>query len=293
MLELQASHKNIKLTLQVSQDCPDNICTDPDRAKQILVNIVGNAVKFTMAGCVDIFMRQGQRGDVHNTIEIEVKDTGPGMSEEQVSALFKRFSQVDDSLTRAFGGCGLGLVLAKNFAQGLGGDVTLLKSAPMLGSTFLIRIATGLPASKATAQERDTEQQATNMKPLKDKQILVIDDSPDIRELYSFALLEAGAKILLAENGIDGVRMALKDQPDAVLMDVQMPLLSGCDAAKQLREHGFTKPILALSAHALPEERTKALASGCNTYASKPIPRSKLIDLIKQQIEFNFLAADR
>jgi Amt family ammonium transporter len=259
--------------------------------RQILINIVGNAVKFTEAGGIRMVVRLMGRESDEPSLQVRVIDTGIGMTAQQVAALFQPFTQADVTTSRRFGGSGLGLAISKQLARMLGGDISV-ESTLDHGSTFTISIATGSLDGIAIREDPSVsviprspeETQDFNQQPLRQK-ILLAEDSPDNQRLISFILNKAGADVTIAENGQIALDMALAAESsgssfDVILMDMQMPILDGCAATGRLRQAGFTKPIIALTANAMPSDRQKCLEAGCDQFVTKPIDRQKLIETI-------------
>ncbi|UYL09452.1 response regulator [Bdellovibrio sp. SKB1291214] len=266
-LSLEAKDKGIDLSLSVSEKTPEVIVTDPVRLRQILMNIVGNAVKFTSSGTVSVTVFPGNSG---KTISFRVIDTGEGIDLADQGKLFQVFSQADDSVTRRFGGTGLGLALSRKLAQALNGDVILERSEKGKGSTFLITITSG-DALVEVNQSSRAQPAITNTVNLEGVRILLVEDTPDNQELICRVLKERKALVDLAQDGSVGVQKALSGKYDVVLMDLQMPVMDGYTATRNLRAQGFNKPIIALSAHAMAEARTESLNAGCTDYLTKPI----------------------
>ncbi|RYZ59954.1 MAG: response regulator [Proteobacteria bacterium] len=268
-LGILAAPKGVLIETEWSDSVPRVILSDPSRVRQILTNIAGNAVKFTAAGKVSIRVKRlGQH------ICFEVQDTGRGISEEYFDSLFQPFSQGDSSTTRRFGGTGLGLVLSKQLAKGLGGDVSLLSSRLGSGSTFSITIN----AEQATLEVKKPAKAVMNVKQFEGLRILVADDSPDNRLLLRRILVRQGIEVAVVENGLEAVQRA--HEFDIVLMDIQMPILDGYYATARLRAEGYSGPIIALTAHAMKEEKDRCLAIGCSEYLTKPID----VDLLLKSI---------
>lgn len=286
VLSLEAAEKGIRLAVLSEGSTPDTIRTDPLRLRQVLLNIVGNAIKFTKQGEVTVTVKLLQLASDISKLAFIVKDTGEGISEEQISRLFQPFSQADVSTTRKFGGTGLGLVLSKKLAESLGGSVELAETAAGKGSTFLVTIDPGNP-EKSQASARSKASPPSNLSSEKALQleglrVLLVEDSPDNQLLVERILKLAGASTVTAHNGQMGVEMALKNDFDVVLMDLQMPIMDGYMATHALRSAGFKTPIIALTAHAMKEERERALASGFDDHITKPIdPKMLVVSLTK------------
>ncbi len=288
LMRQPAREKGIALTIRFKGPAPNVISTDPVRLKQVLINIIGNAVKFTSDGQVEVTITQNVR-QTQRTIEFLVKDSGRGISPEQAGGLFQPFTQADASTTRIFGGTGLGLVLSRRLAQALGGNVELAESALGAGSTFKITIDAG-PESDWTdidalnSNNSSIGRQQPNLNLLKVK-VLVAEDSIDSQKLIGHVLEQEGAEVMLAIDGEEAVKKALEQNPDIILMDLQMPKIDGLEAIKILRRHGFEKPIIALTAHAMKEARDESLGAGACDHVSKPINFKELIPKMQSLIK--------
>ncbi len=283
LLNLKATEKGIRFLVTADGAIPDVIYTDPLRLRQILLNIVGNAIKFTQRGSVEIKISLLPIDGVMQ-LRFLVKDTGKGIKPEHAKNLFKPFSQEDVSTTRKYGGTGLGLVLSKKLANSLGGDVVLLESIPDVGSTFSITISPG-DLKKVLFQNFETAPiDATVTKDeipdFSHLNILLVDDSLDNQLIVTHLLKRTGIKIDSANNGREGVDKALANSYDMVLMDLQMPILDGYGALEELKKMNYDKPIIALTAHAMKEERVRCLESGFSDHVSKPVDRQVLIKVI-------------
>jgi PAS domain S-box-containing protein len=288
LLGYRAREKGLNIEITTAADAPDIITTDPARLKQILVNIVGNAVKFTEKGRVEIeIAAAGPMTLTSAPLLFRIKDSGIGIDADQVGQLFQPFSQIDCTNTRRFGGTGLGLLLSRKLARLLGGDVILEQSTPRVGSTFVVTI-NGAPVRR---QIPASEREATTPYPsagkvsfartqLQSLSILAADDSLDNQLLLKSFLTRYGAKVDFASNGFEAVEKAAAHSYDLVLMDLQMPICDGYSATRRLRNMGFDKPILALSAHARNEEQEKSFMAGCNDHITKPINIKSLLTSI-------------
>jgi CheY-like chemotaxis protein len=221
---------------------------------------------------------------VHSDLErkklvFAVTDTGIGIKEEDQAKLFQPFSQADASVTRKYGGTGLGLILSKRLAQRLGGDLYLENSSLEKGATFKIEVATDLEANSTVETVISLPE-----KSLKNCKVLVVDDSVDNQVLIEHMLKSRGAKVDTADNGQVGLTKALENDYDVVLMDVQMPVLDGHSATRILREKGYIVPIIGLTAHAMQEDRKRCLEAGCSDYLTKPIRSEMLVQTISRHI---------
>ena len=286
LLTMQANEKGLFLKFEIIKKIPEFIMTDSTRLRQILFNIIGNGIKFSTVGEIIVSIDLDET-KTDPLLKILVSDTGPGLTKDQSKNLFKPFSQVDSSMSRKFGGTGLGLALSRDFARALGGDVTILESAPNTGCKFLIATKTG--PLKGVSLVDSLESRPVLSKPTKKRvdslkldgiRVLFVDDSEDNQKLISHFLKGAGASVDLAGNGREGVDRAMQGDYNVVLMDVQMPILDGYLATSELRKNGYERPIIALTAHAMKEERQKCLKVGCNDYMTKPLNRAVLIEHI-------------
>ncbi len=284
-LSVKAVEKGINISLQIDEDVPETILSDATRIRQILVNIIGNAIKFTNQGHVLVNVT-AESGSPKPSLAIYVKDTGCGISLQNASYLFQPFVQADTSTSRKYGGTGLGLALSRKLAQLLGGNVALDSSIPDQGSTFKIE----LPLKAAQVAEKIIRASAKKVelhaKPtpmlarLKGLRILVAEDAVDTQLLIRQILQKQGAELDFADNGKQAIECAEAKDYDVILMDIQMPICDGYQATRTLRSRNYRKPIIGLSAHAMREEHEKILASGCNEHLAKPFDPKKLIDMI-------------
>ncbi len=290
LMKVHADAKGLLLTLEVRGAIPEQITTDPIRLRQILVNMIGNAIKFTEVGNVRIVMRLVPISENESKLIFDVIDTGIGMSEEQMGLLFRPFSQADNSSTRRFGGTGLGLAISKRMAEMLGGDIVVQSSLGQ-GSTFSLSIGTGHldsvitqePSKAVAVKERVGKAKAPQKL---DCRILLAEDGPDNQRLIAFVLRKAGAEVEIADNGQIALDLALAARQsgtpfDVILTDMQMPVMDGYEATRSLRGAGFRVPIIALTAHAMSEDRQKCMDAGCDGYITKPIDPKKLAGEIK------------
>ncbi len=280
VLELMAARakaKGIALRLEAAPGLRESIVTDAMRLRQILLNLVGNALKFTQRGEVVLTVRPA-RGD---SVAFEVRDSGIGMTTEQMARIFQPFTQADASMARRFGGTGLGLVISRRLARLLGGDVEV-SSTPGVGSVFTLTITPPAPSPTATAHPGPARPEPGTPTPGDRKRILLVEDGLDNSRLFAHHLRRAGFTVELAQDGLEACERVEADggaqAPYAlVLMDMQMPRLDGYAATARLRAMGFRPPILALTAHAMTQDRDRCLAAGCSGYLTKPIEGPRLI----------------
>ncbi len=290
IMRVKAVEKRLTFEASVAGAIPTEIEADPTRLKQILINLVGNAIKFTETGSVRIIARLLDPPDSANPrLLFEVVDSGIGMSTEELSRLFRPFSQADSSTTRRFGGTGLGLSISRHFARMLGGDL-IVDSSSGSGSQFFLTVPTG-PLAGITLTDTFTEsmeqapaaKQGETTRRLHGR-ILLADDGRENRDLLSHYLQQAGVEVIQAENGVVAVEKALAASAagapfDLIFMDMQMPVLDGYSATAKLRSKGYSAPIVALTAHAMATDREKCLMSGCTDYLSKPARKPQLLEM--------------
>jgi len=287
LMRNRAEQRGLSLAVDIHPDVPSAVVTDPTRLRQILTNLLGNAVKFTDRGGVRVAVRM--RGDAdERLLVVEVADSGVGMTAEQLGCAFEPFAQADSSTTRRFGGTGLGLAISRRLARMLGGDI-VASSRPGEGSVFTLTVNAG-EASLSDAP--DAPDFGAPRRPNPDAprrlhgRVLLVEDGPDNQRLVAAFLRAAGATVAIAGDGaaaLDAVRAA--EQPfDLILMDMQMPVMDGYTATAQLRESGLRTPVIALTAHAMAGDRDRCLEAGCDDYLSKPVARAALIDRCAQHL---------
>lgn len=281
-LGLRASEKGLLFIVGIDGTVPKTIKTDPTRIRQILFNVIGNAIKFTFKGSIEVKI---SFDEIRRLLKFQICDTGIGMEDEKARRLFTPFTQIDSSTTRRFGGTGLGLALSRRLAEALGGNVNIQKTAPGLGSVFEVQVATGdvsdVPRIRTIAHfEEGVLTAAKEVVNLHGLRILLAEDAPDNQNLISRFLHKAGAEVEIANNGLEAIEKAMSADFHLVLMDIQMPILDGYEATRKLRAQGYLRPILALTAHALKEERERCLRSGCSDHLTKPVNRLELIEKV-------------
>ncbi len=289
LLRLQALDKALDFRIDLDSSIPKMITSDPTRLRQILLNLIGNAIKFTTQGHVHVDVAWSARGelDLHGKMKFYISDSGVGINPAHANHLFQPFMQEDSATTRNFGGTGLGLALSRQLARAMGGDVTLVSSVPGQGSTFLVEVnadpVEGSPFIDSLSEniaQNDKDALYKNARKLSDMKILLVEDVEDNQALISHFLGTVGADVEFADNGREGVQAALDKNYDAVLMDIQMPVMDGYEATRRLRAQGYDKPIIALTAHALKEEMVKSMNAGCTYHLSKPVNFNQLIDVL-------------
>lgn len=288
VMEVRAIENGIDLEVEYRGRIPAEVESDPKRLKQILINLVGNAVKFTNEGEVRIVVQYDD-----NQLRFDVVDTGIGMTPEQQERLFQPFTQGDHTVNREFGGTGLGLAISQRLAAMLGGDITA-SSEEGKGSQFSVSINVGDVSDVDMIQPGIASEPTENAAEAEDikfaAHILVVDDRRDIRFLSRKFLTDAGATVKEAEDGelaIAAVTESIQcERPfDIIILDMQMPKLDGYATATQLRRLGYTAPIIALTADAMQGDMTRCIASGCNNYLSKPIDKSALLKMVEDYLK--------
>jgi PAS domain S-box-containing protein len=293
-MKVQLDAKGLSWTTEIHEDVPNCIFTDPLRLRQILVNLVGNAVKFTEIGGVSIVMQMDHGVALESKLRIDVTDTGIGLTEEQIGLIFKPFSQADGSVSRRFGGTGLGLAISQRLAKILGGDISV-NSVLGKGSTFSLKVATqsvGSLTRESPAIDVPSNVSSSTPPMKLDGRILLAEDGPDNQRLITHVLRKIGAQVTSAKNGEAAFQLAMESMQvghpfDAILMDMQMPVMDGYEATRQLRDAGYQGPIVALTAHAMSDDRQKCLDAGCSEYVTKPIDRANLLTVIAKYLHMH------
>ena len=267
------------LRLTVAGDLPDIVVSDPVRVRQILINLVGNALKFTRDGCVEI-----KASLEVGLVNVEIRDEGIGMTEEQVLSVFEAFNQADNSTSRKFGGTGLGLAISSRLAEMLGGEVAV-ESEMGKGSVFTMTFDPGDYQHAVLEDPSKTEGGDVSVESLKGN-ILLVEDNKTNRFMVKKILKKSQLEIDEAENGLEAYEkvIAANGAYDLVLMDMQMPIMSGYDATEKLRAEGQTLPIIALTANVMAEDRKKCLDAGCDDYTGKPIDKQDLFQKLDKYL---------
>ncbi len=287
LMRPRSAAKGVRLGTHLETPIPTRVLSDPTRLRQILMNLVGNAAKFTDHGSITLSAKvAGSAADPR--LLIDIIDTGSGLHPDQAARLFSAFSQADESVTRKHGGTGLGLTICRRLAELMGGHVTLERSEPGMGSCFridlpLVAVAgsslmTDVGSVLSGSGRPAAAQQAVRLT----GRILLAEDGEDNQRLISFHLKKAGAEVEIAENGVialERIRAAeAAGKPyDLLLTDMQMPEMDGYTLARTLRSAGSTLAIVALTAHAMAEDRAKCHDAGCDDYATKPIDKISLL----------------
>ncbi len=302
LMRPRAAAKGVSLHTEFCTPVPDRIISDPTRLRQILMNLIGNAAKFTTKGAIDVRVYVNTT-DTGGRLRFEIKDTGPGMTPAQTQTLFKPFTQADTSVTRRHGGTGLGLSISRRLAEIMGGDVKLESSEPGVGSLFSLELPFLAVADARllhescvtrTAQvEGEAAEGPGSVAPLSlDGRYLLAEDNVVNQRLILFHLKKAGAQVDVTENGREALEMiiaadAAGNSYHLLLTDMQMPEMDGYTLARTLRDRANDIPIIALTAHAMAEDRQKCIDAGCNDYVTKPIDRATLLETCRRWVYAN------
>lgn len=287
LLSPRATGKGVSYSTELRTPVPDRIMSDPTRFRQILMNLAGNALKFTEHGEIRVEASRVET-PLGTRLVVDIRDTGTGMNAEQSESLFLPFEQANETVSREHGGTGLGLAISRRLAELMGGSVHLVETTPGKGSRFRIDLPLrAAPGSRDLARLDDASaaDDHTSTKddaPALTGRILLAEDGIDNQRLIAFHLRKAGATVDIADNGRIALDLleaaeATRSPYDLIITDMQMPEMDGYTLARELRSRGFTRPIIALTAHAMPEDRRKCEDAGCDDYATKPIDKAHLI----------------
>jgi len=286
-----AEQKGLTLNYQIDKSIPRDVIGDPTRINQIIVNLVGNALKFTEYGTIDVnFTMVNSEADVV-LVQGSVKDTGIGISPEKLKTIFQTFTQADDSVTRKYGGTGLGLSIVENLAKEMGGDVRVESKAAENGhdggSTFIFTMKLRVPMGATQSEAEVPTKAPERLKLKKPLKILVVDDNAINLLVAKKMLKKMGAEVTVAENGQVAVEKVSHTAFDFVFMDIQMPVLDGYNAAQHLRGMNFTKPIVALSANAYSNHVKRSIECGMNSHVQKPFNEKQLYEAINEFVDWD------
>ncbi len=287
MFELPAQEKRLQVNLSIEDGVPSVVVGDPVRLRQVLVNLLDNAVKFTSEGSVDIRVRAGSRADGQVMVRFDVRDTGIGIPHEALETIFQSFSQADGSITRRYGGSGLGLTISQRLVGMMGGSIWV-SSSQNKGSTFSFTAKVGL-ATERVAPPRDVERSSAEHTGIGRKlRVLVAEDNLVNRTLIVRLLEREGCTVDIVTNGRDAIDAVQLNAFDLVLMDLEMPEMGGLEATRQIRDKenrtGGHVPIVALTAHAMDSDRARCVAAGMDGYVPKPIRQRSLFTAIAEAL---------
>ena len=283
----QAEQKGIEFNVSIDSPVPEMIKTDPTRLRQCLLNLLGNAVKFTDSGHVHfrIALNENKDGPV---IRFDIQDTGIGVQSDKQKLIFETFTQADTTTTRRFGGTGLGLVITKNLAKLLGGTISL-ESKPGKGSTFTLTIPAGVDIVESLLMTEYNRDQTSIQESLDSSakfsgRILVVEDDDVNLKTIIEMLKKLGLETEVARNGEEAVQKATGESFDLILMDIHMPVINGYEATETLREEGLKIPIIALTASVMKNDLDKCLDAGCDMYIGKPVNYKKLFETLSKYL---------
>jgi len=284
MMQPLAKDKGLQFDISRSTSLPNIINTDCGRVRQCLINLIGNAIKFTREGHLYLKVSMEEKKD-EPFIKFDVEDTGIGIPSDQHEFIFESFSQVDGSHTRQYGGTGLGLAITKQLSNLLGGDLSFT-SEDGKGSVFSLVIPAGVDIGSSELLDNNKQSEGLTPKSaitdniLFSGKVLLAEDDEGCQILTRKTLQRYGLEVVVVGNGKDAVEKAQLEQFDIILMDMQMPYLNGFEATKKLREEGITTPIIALTAYAMQGDKEKCIKTGCDDYLSKPIANEELIRVL-------------
>lgn len=276
ILKLKASRKQLKFSFSIESDAPTYLTGDKHRLTQILLNLLDNALKFTMSGSVKLFISVGAESEEKVTLEFRVVDTGIGIPEHKAKSIFGRFTQAEEDTTRKYGGTGLGLNICKLLVEKQGGYISVT-STEGKGSEFSFSLTFAIPTEISNFL---TQQKPSEQLPVKGR-ILMCEDNETIQYLTQKLIENTGWELDIAANGLEGIERMAKEKYDLILMDIQMPQMDGYQTTQAIR--GTLKsevPIIALTAHSMIKEKGRCLAMGMNDYLSKPFDKKALLDKI-------------
>ncbi len=285
MLQVQANEKNIYLKYIIEGTIPEYILGDPLRFRQTLLNLLNNAVKFTSVGGVTLTIIVEQKITQKANITIKIQDTGIGMTKNQMARIFQPFMQADSSTTRRYGGTGLGLPITRSLIEAMGAKLHV-ESEENVGTTFSFTIAANIPTEIKSEIDSEVDNK-DSLNRIKGKKILLVEDN-EINQLIAIEVLESfGVNVSVACDGQQGVDMALYGDFDLILMDIQMPVMDGLTAAKTLRYNNYDKPIIAMTANAMPEDKIRARDAGMQEHIGKPFDIQILQNCLIQWLDDN------
>ena len=290
-----AMAKNIDFEICFSEGIPGRIQTDPARLRQCLINLAGNAVKFTEHGSVHIDIKQ-KRSEDGDFLHFDVIDTGVGIAKDKQATIFEAFVQADSSTTRKYGGTGLGLAITRDLAKRLGGGLTL-ESKLEKGTTFSLRIPTGSTSSESficgdskswsgSLSQPSPESKSSKPRSIQGR-VLVVEDNSQNRELMKVLLRCAKLEVETACDGLEAVKLVDSRDFDLIIMDIQMPNMNGYEATGKLRSKGLTVPIVALTASVMEGDRQRCLQAGCDDYLPKPVDCSELNEVLQKYLQID------
>jgi two-component system, sensor histidine kinase len=283
--KFMAEQKGLAFNYFIDGTVPKFLIGDPARINQIVVNLVGNAIKFTEEGAIDIRFSAQEKPTGEVILKGEVKDTGVGIPLEKSKIIFQSFTQADDSINRKFGGTGLGLTIVENLVKQMDGSINVVSSIDPAanGSTFTFTLKLQLPANAVRAKSQpNTTNKPAFRNPV---HILIVDDNEINLLVAKKAIMNFGGKVTVAGGGIEALNLVKSNDYDLILMDIQMPDMDGYATTRHLREMNFQKPIIALSANAYNEHIQQSLDAGMNDHVQKPFNPQHLFKVVNEHLE--------
>lgn len=282
LLGPQADSKGLSLNVHMQENLPVYLLGDHGRLRQILINVIGNAIKFTEVGGVSVDVAARVSGD---GLTISVSDTGVGISTERLPHIFEQFEQADAETTRQFGGTGLGLAISRQLARMMGGDVT---ATSKLGAGSCFTIDVSIPKARATEQTKNCDPKIPEDSVFEGVTILLAEDNRTNQLLIKKMLKTLPLRLIVAEDGAEAVAMTISEEPDLVLMDMSMPVMDGLDATREIRRLSIAQPkIVAITANAYRSDKEACLEAGMDSFLSKPLRRAELLETLAAVLQHN------
>jgi two-component system, chemotaxis family, CheB/CheR fusion protein len=276
--------KGLQSTIAIDSRLPRWVIGDCDKVEEILLHLIGNAVKFTEQGTIEVTVRaEGRDADGREQVRFKIRDTGIGIPAEKIELIFQPFSQADASLTRRYGGAGLGLAISRELIEQMGGALDV-RSAPEGGSVFSFILP--FSAAAEESKEASAHREQTERAPGQSARILVVEDDPLVAQMLQMFLGRGGYQVAMAEHGRKALEVLEQEPVDLILMDLKMPVMDGYEATRSIRQREEWRklPIIALTAHARPEDKAQCLAAGMNDFLSKPIDMQQLYSAIEAHL---------
>ncbi|TWU46109.1 Aerobic respiration control sensor protein ArcB [Rubripirellula tenax] len=287
MLAVRVNEKSIEITSHVTPETPRYVVADFVRLRQILINLVGNAIKFTAQGSVSLRVELVKQNDRDVTLRFSVSDTGIGIPSEKLEVIFEEFEQADKSTTRRYGGTGLGLAISSRLVKLMGGTVQVESQAGQ-GSTFSFSLSFPV-ADDAEVKDADAETRAAADSSHAPLRILVAEDGATNQLVAKMMLTRRGHTVVIANDGREALDLSADSEFDAILMDLEMPEMDGLEATRQIRDRergtGLHIPIIAMTAHAMETDVQRCLDAGMDAYIAKPIRQNTVIDTIERLVD--------
>lgn len=278
-LNVKCQEKGLFLNFMKIGEISDFIFSDPIRIRQILTNLIGNAIKFTSKGGITVRYQA-----IGGSLIFNIKDTGIGIPEERLNKLFVPFSQGDESIRKEFGGTGLGLVISKKLACLLGGDVEIISSKENQGSEFKVSVSYQERSKEELSNKTESELESLDYKKFLGRTVLVVEDTMDNQVLIRIFLAKLGLKLHFVNNGEEALREINNKKFDVILLDMQMPVLDGYSTVQKMREMKIVTPVVAMTGYSMKGDKQKCIDSGCDYYISKPFSKMDLVSAIYRSL---------